>query len=279
MSPYPEKEPKSEQFVSELTGLNLEALSALAASQDYHSDGPWLSTAAQDLLFGLGSGSRPGRFGLRGGAPAELEQAGLVTARGRLTGQGRLVTSVLENTEASFVISGGFRAARTSLQCVLGPEGILVLAGPSCASLRNGKDLAGVRQLDFLSMDQLPPALAAWTGIGPGWALDGTGLPTAEQLQARMDGAAADAVPPPSEADAVMQHMWAQDWFIWQVSGAGPGLPTGIQAGPAGTWKITRTPEGPVLGAWPSGAAYRSLLDFLAAAMAAGPGGRQRAQR
>lgn len=268
MKAYPDKEPKPEAFASRHTGVQLEELSGLAASQDYASDGPWLSYPAQELLLSFGNGSRPGRFGLRGKEDAlgELEQAGLATAKGKLTGEGRLITSVLENPVASFVISGGLRGARTSLQCILGAEGILMLAGASCASLRNGsaKSDETARQLDFLSLDQLPTALVAWVGLGPAWALDGNGTPTPEQLQARMDGASAEQVPPPPDADAVFRHMWEQDWFVWQVAGEGMALPTGIHAGPAGTWKMTRTETGIALGAWPSGSAYRDLLASIA---------------
>lgn len=79
-----------------------------------------------------------------------------------------------------------------------------------------------------------------------------------------MDGASAEQVPPPPDADAVLRHMWEQDWFIWQAAGQGVALPTGIHAGPAGTWKMTRTGTGFTLEAWPSGAVYRALLASIA---------------
>lgn len=278
MRSYPYKEPKPEAFASAHTGEHLEALSGVAASQDYESSGPWLSTAAQDLLFKLAAGNRPGRFGLSSvqGALDELIAAELATSRGRLSEPGRLVTSALEDVEATFTIVAGYRGASSSLQCVLGSEGILVLAGASCRSLRDGIDRNGVRQIDFLSLDQLCPALAAWLGIGPGWPLDAHGTPTLEQIQMRMEGAGPDQVPVPPDADPVLRNMWEQDWFMWQWTGDGAGLlPTGIHAGPAGLWELQRRESGPELRPWPSGNAYRALQQTVyGLLLPAGAGGR-----
>jgi len=256
-------EPRLEPFAARYTGEPLEELSGLAASQDYHSDGPWLSTAAQDLLLMLGKGGRLGRFGFGSAQDglAELVAAGLATGKGRLQGQGRLVTSPLENTLGTLQLTAGLGGVRTAFYCALGPEGVLVLAGPSCTRLRS-RDGAETthRQLDFLSLDQLYPALAAWLGIGPSWTLDEEAAPDPAAIQARMSGSGPEQVPAPEGSGPVVRHMWEQEWFIWQPAGGSTGLPTGIQAGTAGTWQLVRTEAGLVLRPWPSGAAYRSLL-------------------
>ncbi|MFZ3452584.1 hypothetical protein [Arthrobacter sp. 7Tela_A1] len=48
-------------------------------------------------------------------------------------------------------------------------------------------------------------------------------------------------VPAPEGAGEVVRHMWDQDWFIWQQVGGTGTLPTGIQAGSAGTWQLLRS--------------------------------------
>lgn len=268
MNLFPNKEPRLEAFASGHTGQLLEELSGLAGSQGYESDGPWLSAQAEELLFELGTGSRPGRFALAGKAEAvaELEAAGLVNARARLTEQGQLVASPLDSgSRTEILFSGALRSTTTSLQCVIGSEGVLVLAGPSGPSLRGGQQDEGRRQLDFLTLDQLFPALAGWLGIGPAWPLVAEGTPAWEQVQARVDGAGPEDVPPPADADAVMRHIWQQEWFFWQAS---PQLllPAAIQTADAGTYALLgRRDEDPHprLEAWPSGQSYRQLTKAI----------------
>ncbi|MBF4993835.1 hypothetical protein ITX31_06885 [Arthrobacter gandavensis] len=268
MSDFPAAEPRLEPFASQQAGEPLEALSGLAATQDFRSEGPWLTPAAQDVLLLLGRGGKLGRFGL-GSAQDGLEElvaAGLATGRGGLTAEGRLVVSPLGGTSGSVQFTAGSGGGKSAFYGALGSEGVLVLAGPSGARLRMGEQAeAGQRQVDFLSLDQFFPALAAWLGLGPSWLLDAEVNVSPAAAQARMSGASGTVVPLPDEADAAVRHMWEQEWFIWQQVGGRTGLPTGIQAGSAGTWQLVNTASGLLLKPWPSAQAYRGLLQTVSA--------------
>jgi hypothetical protein len=271
MDDFPAAEPRLEPFASQQAGEPLEALSGLAATQDFRSEGPWLSPAAQDVLLLLGRGGKLGRFGLGAAQEGleELEAAGLVTGRGRLTAEGRLVASPLDGTSGSVQFAAACGGQKSAFYGALGSEGVLVLAGPSCARLRMGdQGDPGRRQVDFLSLDQFFPALAAWLGLGPSWLLDAEVSISPEAVQARMSGASGAEVPLPEKADAAVRHMWEQEWFIWQQVDGRTDLQTGIQAGPAGTWQLVNSERGLLLKPWPSAQAYRGLLQTVSAELA-----------
>ena len=271
MSDFTAAEPRLEPFASEQAAEPLEALSGLAASQDFRSEGPWLSPGAQDVLLLLGRGGRLGRFGLGSAQEglAELEAAGLATGRGRLTAEGRLVASPLGGTSGSVQFTAGCGGEKSAFYGALGSEGVLVLAGPSCTRLRMGDQTeTGRRQVDFLSLDQFFPALAAWLGLGPSWLLDAEANISPDAVQARMSGASGTEVPLPEDAGAAVRNMWEQEWFVWQQVGGSTGLQTGIQAGSAGTWQLVNSPGGLLLKPWPAAQAYRRLLQAVGAELA-----------
>lgn len=271
MTDFPAAEPRLEPFATQQSGEPLEALSGLAATQDFSSDGPWLSPAAQDLLLMLGRGGRLGRFGLGGAQEGllELEAAGLATGKGRLTAEGRLVASPLDGTSGSVQFTAGFGGVKSAFYGALGREGVLVLAGPSCVRLRSGAHAySDARQVDFLSLDQFFPALAAWLGLGPSWLLDAEVKVSPGAIQARMAGASGTDVAPPEGAGAVVRNMWEQEWFIWQQVGGTAALQTGIHAGTAGTWQLLNSGSGLLLRPWPAAQAYRALLQAVSAELA-----------
>ncbi|GLB67096.1 hypothetical protein [Arthrobacter mangrovi] len=260
MAAFPHKEPRTEAFASVHTGEQLEQLSGIAARQPYVSQGPWLTAGSLQLLQTAAESGRLGRFGIAGKA-AELDQlvsAGLLTDKGKLTGQGRLVTSPWRDSVASLRIAAQFGGRASVFQAWLGPEGCLVLAGPSYDRFLAGNSQAG-HQLDFLALGHLYPAIAAWVGIAPAWSLASEPLSIDLQTVNRRFGG--ETVPVPEGADPVLVNMWRQPWFIWQllVEPESGHPETFINAGESGHYHLAVAEDRAQLNARPSGALYRDL--------------------
>ena len=261
MTEFPHKEPRSEVFASSHTGEQLEQLSGIVGKQPYVSDGPWISATGLELLQTAAEAGKLGRFGIAGKSAelAPLVDAGLLSSKGALTGQGRLVTSPWKDSLASLRISAQFRGHAAAFQAWLAPEGCLVLAGPSYSQFLAGTPRTGFHQLDFLALDHLYPAIAAWTGIAPAWSLAAEPLAVDPQvLQARFTS---EAVPVPAGADAPLANMWRQPWFIWQLvlePSSGPPL-TYVNAGEAGHYHLGRDDAGAHLNVRPSSMLYRDI--------------------
>ncbi|MGF9662698.1 hypothetical protein AAIH25_12590 [Arthrobacter crystallopoietes] len=260
MAEFPHKEPRTEAFASAHTGEQLEQLSGIAAKQPYASRGPWLTAGSLQLLQAAAESGKLGRFGIAGKAAelAPLVSAGLLTDKGKLTGQGRLVTSPWQDSVASLRITAQYRGRASVFQAWLGPEGCLVLAGPSSDQFLAGHPQAG-HQLDFLALDHLYPAIAAWIGIAPAWSLASEPLSIDLQTVNRRFGD--ETVPVPEGADPVLVNMWRQPWFVWQLLvEPGSGRPeTFINAGESGHYHLAVAEDRAELNVRPSGALYRDL--------------------
>ena len=167
MNDYPHKEPHMDEFIARHTGERLEELSGIAGRQPYASAGPRISPATLELLETASQAGKLGRLvaGSRSADLAPLVEAGLLTGKGALTSQGRLVTGPWHESFASLRASAQYQGLASDFQVWISAEGCLVLAGPSAATMVSGSVGAEAHQVDFLAADHLYPALAAWIGI------------------------------------------------------------------------------------------------------------------
>ncbi|MBG6179775.1 hypothetical protein [Arthrobacter sp. CAN_A1] len=267
MNEYPHKEPRMDQFLARHTGEQLEELSGIAGRQPYASAGPLITPETLELLETGSQAGKLGRLvaGSRSTDLAPLVEAGLMTGKGTLTPQGRLVTGPWRESFASVRVSAQHQGRASNFQVWISAEGCLVLAGPSAAAMTSGSARADVHQVDFLAADHLYPALAAWIGIAPAWnvasamtALDG------ELVGARVLD---KTVAPPAGADEPLLNMWQQPWVTWRLvvePAPETAVPaTYVNAGSAGHYQLGRDEAGTQLTPIPSSVLYRVIAQQI----------------
>ncbi|MCW2130945.1 hypothetical protein B0G38_000087 [Arthrobacter sp. VKM Ac-2550] len=268
----PGKEPALQSFASDYRGRNLERLDGLAGTQPYSSRGPWLSTADSALLEKVAQTGRLGRFERSGNEEsiAVLADAGIVDAKGRLTDQGGMVTRPLSQGVAALNITGTYLGRTTNFRAWLDTNDAMVLAGPShhlmTSAADEAADYADGRQLDYMSINDLYTAMAAWVGLSPAWSIPV--LPAMVDLQ-EMDRRWAAVTDPPLQADEALMQMWREPWFVWQLAAVpGSGQPvTYINAGAAGHYRTGVLEGAGLLEATLSSNVYRHLGDIVEAAV------------
>ncbi|MFD1845287.1 hypothetical protein [Arthrobacter flavus] len=262
MNEYPHKEPRMDGFLAHHTGERLEELSGIAGRQPYASAGPKISPETLELLETAAQAGKLGRLvaGSRSADLAPLVRAGLLTDKGALTSQGRLVTGPWRESFASLRLSAQHQGRASDFQVWISAEGCLVLAGPSAATMISGP-ADEWHQVDFLAADHLYPALAAWVGIAPAWNVASeTSVVDGELVGARVRDR---TVAPPVGADAPLVNMWQQPWVLWRLvvepdhTHAVPA--TYLNAGSAGHYHLGSDDAGTHLTPVPSSAVYRVL--------------------
>lgn len=266
----PDREPALQEGASRLLDTPLERLSGLAATQPYASEGPWLDTAAVELLRKVAQTHRVGRFERAGKEAAinALTAAELLTPTAQLTEGGRLVTRPLDQPAAALHFAASHLGRTTGLQVWLDEENALLLSGPSPSVLVSDPATAATRaalqQLKFVSLGDLYPVLAAWLGIAPAWNLPVSpdSFPV-EVLNQRLRGPSQ----PPAEADEALTYAWSEPWVLWHLlmdpkSGEGVGY---LNAGGAGHYRVVADDSRASLTSIPSANVYRHLVDLVEA--------------
>ncbi|GAB3517487.1 hypothetical protein [Arthrobacter monumenti] len=288
MSNFPGTEPRLDQWISEVAGEPLEELSGIAATQPYVSNGPWLSSASRELLVQLAERHRLGRFDLRGNPTAvqELVQAGIITAKGRLTDEGEFLISPVRATHAAISLSAQYGRHSSGFSVYLGASHALIGAGPSYHSLlehdaasgRQGVKLAGgdSTRLELVENDAVPEMIGRWMGLGPAWSVAGVPeqLPAAT-LEARFSS---DMAPAPAEADERFLRMWHEPWVVFTLAMSPGDFRSGlINAGAAGFQHYgSIDPDQAGLQPMPSGQLWSTLVEQTGLALAAGRSGQSR---
>lgn len=283
MSDFPAKEPRLDQWISEMAGEPLEELSGIAATQPYVSNGPWLSSAGWELLIQLAERHRLGRFDLRGNPTAvqELVEAGIITAKGRLTDEGEFLLSPLRATRATISLSAQYGRHPSGFSVYLGASNALIGAGPSYHSLleqeaasgKPGVELDGgdSTQLELVENDAVPEMIGRWMGLGPAWSMAGVPeqLPAAT-LEARFSD---DMAPAPAQADERFLRMWHEPWIVFALAMSPGDFRLGlINAGAAGFHQYgSIDPDLAGLRPMPSGQLWSILVEQTGLAVTAGP--------
>jgi hypothetical protein len=278
MTEYPRKQPRLDEWASGIAQEELEVLSGISAKQPYASNGPWVDLAALQLLFKAAPKGRLGRFELSGQDEpiARLAEAGLMTAKGKLTPEGEFLAGPARSAAAGVQISGSLGSLRTGLQLWIGDAGALVAAGPSYHVLldaaRRGEPVnSGVMQLDFVGHESIPTVVGQWLGLGPAWSIAGEpGTLPAAVLEARI---ADDTAPAPAEADARFLRMWHEPWAVYTMAISPGSFRAGmINAAASGFYRFGKVDGGVGLTPLPSGQLWSVLVNEIGGAAT----GRQR---
>lgn len=273
MTEFPRKQPRLDEWASGIAQEELEVLSGISARQPYTSSGPWVDLAALQLLFKAAPKGRLGRFELSGqdNPIARLAEAGLMTAKGKLTPQGQFLAGPARSAAAGVQISGSLGSLRTGLELWIGDAGALVAAGASyhmlLAAARRGEPVnSGMMQLDFVGHEAIPTAVGQWLGLGPAWSIAGEpGVLPAEVLQARIED---DAAPAPAEADSRFLRMWHEPWAVYTVAMSPGGFQAGlINAAASGFYRFGKTDGGVGLTPLPSGQLWSVLVNEIGRAV------------
>lgn len=228
MSSFPAKEPRLDQWVSGVTGEQVEELSGIAATQPYSSKGPWVNPTSWDLLVQLAERHRLGRFDLRGNPDdvQNLTAAGIITGKGTLTDEGEFLVSPLRAPRAAVSVSAQYGRHLSGLRIHLGGSGALIAARPSYHRLRERDATSSNRdsssddgesvQLEMVEIEAVPEMIGRWMGLGPAWSVEmqPEQLPAAT-LEARFGD---DMSPAPAEADHRFLRMWHEPWVVFTVS-------------------------------------------------------------
>ncbi|GAB3248798.1 hypothetical protein [Arthrobacter pigmenti] len=279
MSSFPGKEPRLDQWVSEVTGEQVEELSGIAATQPYSSKGPWVSPTGWDLLIQLAERHRLGRFDLRGNPDdvQNLAAAGIITEKGKLTDEGEFLVSPLRAPRATVSVSAQYGQHLSGLRVQVGGSGALTAAGPSYHSLRERDARASdpgaasedgeLFQLEMVEIEAVPEMLGRWMGLGPAWSLEMQPEQlSAATLEARF---ADDMTPAPAEADDRFLRMWHEPWAVFTLSMEPGDFRIGlINAGAAGFYNYGGVDaENAGLQTRPSGHLWGTLVAELGQAL------------
>lgn len=272
MSSFPDKEPRLDRWISEATGEQVEELSGIPATQPYSSNGPCISGTGGELLVQLAERHRLGRFDLQGNPDdvQSLVDAGIITAKGKLTDEGEFLVSPLRAPRAAVSLSAHYTHHASALKIHLGNSGALIAAGPSYHSLLDRGSAApadqnptpddeGFLQLEMVENEAVPEMIGRWMGLGPAWSIEmqPEELPAAT-LEARFVD---DMTPAPAEADDRFLRMWHEPWVVFTLSMEPGDFRAGlINAGAAGFFSYGGIgPDRAGLQALPSGHLWATL--------------------
>ncbi|MBO3085132.1 hypothetical protein [Cellulomonas fengjieae] len=223
-------------------GEELEDLSRIGARQPYRPSGPSLPREDLEVL------ARAATARLRKvTATPTLTEAGLMEGT-ELTSDGRMVAGLLTQAEARMRVESGRGRAPLTLDVYLGGGLGLAVATASPASIEDTPhgeailEAAGSVALDLVDSSGIPALVASWVGLAPAWSL-ATAPETIleETVLTRVDE---PETPPPPGADAHLQYVWSQPWFLWTLrsSGSPDGLAV-VHAGAAGHFLLMSADE------------------------------------
>lgn len=217
-------------------GMEVEYLGAVRAAQPFVSAGPPLSDDQLDAI-------RRGKL-RRGTDSAALEQAGLVTERGKLSELGqsaRRALSAASRREVTVTVRSDGDPRLAVLHAYQRPDSTAVVADAPPGESRVGTTL------DVIPSETTPITLARWLGLAPAWTFQ---IAEGEARAMRLDAASLDArlaspeAPPPAHATEGLARMWALPWQVASLRAGPPGGLTGtvITTTEGGSFVVDRDP-------------------------------------
>lgn len=258
-------------------GSASEDYSFYQASGSWIGEGTWMSGAAIARMGEL-EDSVLGRLS-PGGDPVldELRELGVLEG-GRLSEIGDVMATALNNAPTRLRLTGRFLDAETTLQAFAIGDVALVAAeqgyGPRVLNQPWNPDDPTLFNVQLIPLSELSSCASRWVGAGPAWNLHvAPFLLEPGQLDDRFAGEA----PLPDGADEVMDQVWNQPWFVWQIEAEGDAVEiepmTYVNAGVRGNYRVGLV-EDPATGTdkpamWATDSSYilRQLEDVLQAAV------------
>lgn len=207
---------------SRARGEESEDYSFYQASGSWIGEGTWMSGAAIARMAEL-EDSVLGRLSGAGDDPVldELRDLGVLEG-GRLSEIGDVMATALNNAPHRLRITGRFLDQETSLQAFAIGDLVLVAAergyGPSVLNQPWHPEDPQLFNVQLIPLSELSSCASRWAGAGPAWNLHvAPFLLEPGQLDQRFAGEA----PQPEGANTVMEEVWNQPWFVWQIEAEG----------------------------------------------------------
>ncbi|HXD27697.1 MAG TPA: hypothetical protein VN621_02955 [Arthrobacter sp.] len=256
-------------------GTASEDYSFYQAAGSWIGEGTWMSGAAIARMGEL-EDSVLGRLSMGGDPVLEELRALGVLEGGRLSEIGDVMATALNNAPTRLRLTGRFLDVETTLQAFAIGDLALVAAepgyGPRVLNQPWNPDDPSLFNVQLIPLSELSSCASRWAGAGPAWNLHvAPFLLESGQLDERFAGEA----PMPTGADEVMEQVWNQPWFIWQIEAEGEATAiepvTYVNAGIRGNYRIGQM-EDPATGTdkpamWATDSSYilRQLEDVLQA--------------
>lgn len=207
---------------SRVLGEDVEDYSFYQSSGSWIGEGTWMSGAAIARMAEL-EDSVVGRLSAAGGDPVldELRALGVLEG-GRLSEIADVMATALNNAPARVRLNGRFLDESTTLEAfALGDLALVVAAqgyGPRVLNQPWHPDDPTMFNVQLIPLSELSSCASRWAGAGPAWNLH-----VAPHLLETgvMDERFAGEAPVPSGANDVMEQVWNQPWFVWQIEAEG----------------------------------------------------------
>ncbi|WP_102160561.1 hypothetical protein [Zhihengliuella halotolerans] len=272
-----EREPRHDEWLSELAGHPVEDLSKLPASQSFDTEGPLFSDSTIAFLITQFDRHGLGRFELMAHPQVveELVAGGLMEPGGAFTPTLELMLDALRDRDFSVKLTGRHHGTDTRLQIHAGAGRAFVLAGAPAAEIVHGKAPRGATpegkvRADVVPVEGLPALIAAWAGLGPAWTVAGDlDTLTHADYERGVDG----QLTAPADCDAATARLFAQPWFAWNMEiEKTPFARSWLNAGAAGHYAVGAQDDGTVaIQPVPALQVWDVLLHELGAATLARP--------
>lgn len=231
--PDPATMPRLDPFARE-RGVDVEYLGGVRAAQPFVRAGPPLSEDQLDAV-------RRGKL-RRGTDRAALQEAGLVTDRGKLTQLGESAHRALSATprrEVTIKVRTDGDPRVAALYAYQRADGTALVADAPPG------EPGGGTTLEVIASQTIPIALARWLGLAPAWTFQ---IAEGDARAVRLDTAVLDArlaspdAPPPAHATEGLARMWAQPWQVATLRAGPPGGLAGtmITTTEAGSFAVER---------------------------------------
>ncbi|GAA4381915.1 hypothetical protein [Paeniglutamicibacter cryotolerans] len=235
-------------IATDVLGEEAEDLSLQLTSGADVGAGNWISGEALARIPEL-QDAVVGRLGAMTADPVLDELRGLgLMENGRLGGVGQFMAAALSDASARLRLTGRFLDHESLFQAFAYGDQALVIAGPGYGPLILNQawdsPAQGALKVQILPLSELTSSVSRWAGAGPAWNLHVAPFMFEQELiEERFGGEA----PLPEGAGQVLEQVWNQPWFIWQLEVEGPrgAVPacTYVNAGPRGNYRIGTVEE------------------------------------
>lgn len=233
----------SDAVATRVLGEDVEDYSFYQSSGSWIGEGTWMSRAAIARMTEL-EDSALGRLSTRGGDAVldELRALGILEG-GRLSEIADVMATALNNAPARLRLAGSFLNEETTLEAfVLGDLALVVAEqgyGPRILNQPWHPDDPTLCNVQLIPLSELSSCASRWAGAGPAWNLHvAPHLLETGVLDERFAGEA----PLPVGADQVMEQLWNQPWFVWQIEAEGEAGTidpiTYVNAGIRGNYRV-----------------------------------------
>lgn len=225
-------------------GRELEDVSGIRAMQSFATLGPRLDDAQLAALLRGKLGRRLDR--------TPLEQAGLVSDRGRLTELGEAAHQALRSPQrkVAITVAGDGNARVASFEAHQRTETTaLIASAPPRFAPTSAADhgSSALRTLEVIATGTTAVAIVRWLGVAPAWSF---GI-SDDSLSATVDPALLEArlrnpgAPVPAGANRVFERMWRERWLVTTLEASYPprAPATIVMTARSGMFLVERRPS------------------------------------